>query len=145
MRERRILVIAREWRLRKLIQANLEAVGVEVLPAVNGRQGLELLKSTRPDLIVVDLDDWAQDAMNPMGSIRSLLADRTLPVIVMSSVPPGRGRRGEGPAVSHIEKPFAVVKLLEQIEQVLGQQSATAPGPAVCCPESIIPMEDRDQ
>ena len=43
-----MLVIERDWRLRKLIRANLEVLGLEVREAVSGRHGLQLIRQTPP-------------------------------------------------------------------------------------------------
>ncbi len=56
MMEGRVLVIECEWRIRRLIRANLEALGLEVREAVSQQQGLELLGECRPDLILLDLE-----------------------------------------------------------------------------------------
>jgi CheY-like chemotaxis protein len=47
-----------------MIRANLEALGVKVLSAVNGRQGLELIHGAQPDLIVADLDGLKMDGVH---------------------------------------------------------------------------------
>ena len=51
-----VLAIEHDWRMRKLIRANLEALGVEVQEAVNGQHGLQLLRESQPNLILLDLD-----------------------------------------------------------------------------------------
>ena len=50
----RVLTIECNWRIRKLIRANLEAMGLTVQDAVSGQHALQMLGQTKPDLILVD-------------------------------------------------------------------------------------------
>jgi DNA-binding response OmpR family regulator len=52
----RILVIDDDKDIVQTIKGNLELDGYEVLTAFNGKIGLEIAKSSRPDLVVLDLN-----------------------------------------------------------------------------------------
>ena len=51
----RILVVDDDKDIVQTIKGNLELDGYEVLVAFNGRTGLHIAKTTRPDLIILDL------------------------------------------------------------------------------------------
>ena len=50
----RILVVEDEFGIAEVLQSALTDAGHDVMIAINGRQGLERLKETRPDLVILD-------------------------------------------------------------------------------------------
>ena len=60
-----------DWRMRKLIRANLEAMGLEVQEAVSEQHGLAVARRERPDLILLDLDLADSDAVHLLAYIRT--------------------------------------------------------------------------
>jgi two-component system chemotaxis response regulator CheY len=119
MEGRRVLAIEHDWRMRKLIRANLEALGVEVQEAVTGQHGLELLSEGNSDLILLDLDLPDLDVLHLLGGLQARIDGRRVPVIVISTEPPGRRLKHHRHIVGHVLKPFAVPALLEQIRKAL--------------------------
>jgi CheY-like chemotaxis protein len=105
--------------MRKLIRANLEAFGLEVQGAVNGRHGLQLLEKRTPDLILLDTDIPDMEATHLLDRLQDPLAGQ-VPVIVITAEPPSRHLDRNGCAIRYLLKPFAVITLLEQVGQALG-------------------------
>ena len=113
-----MLAIEHDWRMRKLLQANLESVGLEVQEAVNGQHGLHLLSQDTPDLILLSMDLPDIDASLLLQRLHVLLSGR-VPIIVMTAEPPSRkSARHEG-ATSYLLKPFAIPALLQSVGQAL--------------------------
>jgi CheY-like chemotaxis protein len=103
-----VLVIEHNWHLRKLIRANLEALGFEVQDAVSERHALQRLEEGRPDLILLDLDLPAGiDLLSPV------------PVLLIAGEPPDRGLLQRADVQGHLLKPFAASGLLEQVQRIL--------------------------
>jgi CheY-like chemotaxis protein len=121
MGAQKVLTIEGDWRIRKLIRANLEPLGLAVEEAVSGEHGLELIRKSVPDLILVDLDLPDVDAMH----LETVLPDepcKSIPVIAMSSEPPSRKFYScERTANQFLQKPFAAPALLQQVLLALGQ------------------------
>lgn len=115
----RVLAIGRDWRIRKLIRANLEALGLEVLGAVHGHHGLHLLGEEKPDLILLETDLPDVELTQLLDHLQAQLAGQ-VPIIVICGEPPSRHLRKNGGAVSYLLKPFAAPALLQQVEQALG-------------------------
>jgi CheY-like chemotaxis protein len=115
-----MLAIEHDWRLRKLIRANLEALGIEVQEAVSGQHGLQLLRHSRPDLILLDLDMPGVDMIRLLHALHAQLHGRPVPVIVISADPPSREVIEQGYVASYLRKPFAAPALLEQVRRALG-------------------------
>jgi CheY-like chemotaxis protein len=115
-----MLAIEHDWRLRKLIRANLGALGIEVQEAFSGQHGLQILCHSTPDLILVDLDMPGVDTMHLLRALHAQLRGRPVPIIVISADPLSRGVIEQGYVASYLQKPFAASALLEQVQRALG-------------------------
>jgi putative two-component system response regulator len=109
----RILTIDDEPVLRESIAAYLEDSGFSVMQAENGRQGLEVFRREKPDLILVDLRMPEVDGLDVLSAVRAEAPGT--PIIVVS----GTGvmqdaiealRRG---AWDFVTKPIADMAVLE--------------------------------
>ena len=61
----------------------LEAAGMEVLIAADGRAGLELVSAVRPDVVVMDLALPDVDGLDVLAGLKSLGATRHIPVGIL--------------------------------------------------------------
>jgi DNA-binding NtrC family response regulator len=120
MEGQRVLAIACDWRLRKLIRANLEAVGLEVFEAVTGRQGITMLDGCPADLVLLDLESPEVDASHFLGAFDQQFPGCSVPVVGMSTEPPDRRLMVGEVVVSHLRKPFAATRLLDHVRRALG-------------------------
>jgi DNA-binding response OmpR family regulator len=114
-----ILAIEGDWRIRKLIRANLEAGGFRVQEAVSGRHGLRLLQESQPDLILLDMDLPQGDAIRLLGALQAMPMGRRLSVVVMSDEPQKRWLAEHQQVVGFLCRPFSVCALLEIVWQAL--------------------------
>jgi DNA-binding response OmpR family regulator len=118
----RILCIEDEAEMIDLTRLVLEREGFEVLGAVGGAQGLEIIKREKPDLVLLDLmmpdiDGWEV--------YRQMKADETsarIPVIVVTakaqSIDKVLGLQ-VAKVDDYITKPFGPKELLESIRRIL--------------------------
>ena len=123
---KRILVIEDEAEMIDLTRIVLEREGYEVIGAVGGSRGLELVKKERPDLILLDL------MMPDIGGwevYRQMKADAELehiPVIVVTakaqSIDKVLGLQ-VAKVDDYITKPFGPKELLESIKRILNSQN----------------------
>jgi len=118
MAAKSVLVIGHNWRMRKLIQANLEAFGLEVQGAVNGHHGLSFLDKHRPDLILLDTDVPDMEVTHLLDRLQDQVT-LPVPIIVLCAEPPSRLLNQNGQAISYLLKPFAALTLLQQVGQSL--------------------------
>lgn len=126
MAERCILVIEQSWLLRRLISANLEALGLEVWEAVTEEHGLRRLHEGRPDLILLDLDLPRGAALNLLDAVEHQFEAQPVPVLLISAEPPGREIMTQAQVAGHLLKPFGVLSLLEQVHILLGTPQTPA-------------------
>ena len=116
-----MLVIDDERSIRMLCRVNLAASGMKVYEASDGRQGLELARRERPDLVLLDvmmpeLDGWSV--------ARELAADdetRDIPIVFLTArADPADRRLGEQlGGVGYVIKPFDPVTIGDFVEEVL--------------------------
>lgn len=119
-----MLAIDRDWRIRKLIRANLATMGLAVREAVSIQHGLALLRQSRPGLILLDLDMPGVGALHLLADLDAHLSNQPVPVIVMSAEPPERWLLEHPLATHHLRKPFAISALLQQVRGALDGAAA---------------------
>lgn len=114
----KILVVEDDQSIANFVQTILEASGYQVLTAQRCRQGLLVLTSHVPDLVVLDL---GLPDMDGEEFIRIVRKDSTVPIIVLSA------RTEESDKVTaldmgandYITKPFGTAELLARVRAVL--------------------------
>ncbi len=121
----RILSIEDDPEMRGLLQLIFERKGHHVIGVRRGEFGLELLKSLRPDVLLLDL---MLPDINGWELYRQLKADKELakvPVIIVSARNPQQDA-AEGYYVTgndrFVEKPFEVKDLVNTVHDVLEKQ-----------------------
>lgn len=117
----RILVVEDETDIRELLEIVLMSRGYQVATAENGRIGLDVLQSFRPDLVLADLSMPEMDGLGFLEGKGHLPEVAAIPVIVLSA----RDKNGdvmqaiERGASSYITKPFDTSVVLASIERLL--------------------------
>jgi CheY-like chemotaxis protein len=113
---KRVLVVDDEEDVRTFVRLVLEDAGYEVETAMDGREGLEAIHISRPDLVLLDLMMPVMDGWEVMAGV-----GRSHPpfVVLSASDEPERARR-EG-AVALVSKPFVVRDLVATCRHVLGE------------------------
>ncbi len=123
MSKGRILVVDDEIYIVHILDFSLGMEGYEVITALDGEQALEKLKTEKPDLIVLDIMMPKLDGYEVCKAIKSSPDTRHIPVILLSA----KGRNVDQKlgfdvgADDYITKPFSPRKLVERINQLLGQ------------------------
>ncbi len=122
----RVLVIDDEAPIRLLCRVNLEAEGMKVLEAGDGPSGLQEARSSRPDVILLDvmmpgLDGWAvaEELVNDAST-------SDIPIVFLTARAELRDRaRGlELGGVDYVTKPFNPVELASLVRNLLGRVQA---------------------
>lgn len=119
--KKRVLVVDDEPGVLKFVRISLSAAGYEVLTAGGGEEGLKLVESEKPDIMLLDI------LMVPMSGFDVLVKLREfsqLPVIVFTAKSDlGNMAIREG-ANGFIAKPFMPDQLVKQIEETLDGHQA---------------------
>lgn len=118
-----ILVVEDDSQVRDFLEKVLRRRGYRVVAACSGRGALECVRDEVIDLIVTDLCMPQMDGIELVMNLRKL--GRDIPVIAMSGALVGytsdmlRAIELLG-AKATFEKPFAPLRLVEAVEQVVG-------------------------
>ena len=120
---RRVLVIDDEQSIRMLCRVNLAASGMEVLEAANGDEGLELARSERPDLVLLDVMMPGRDGWTVARALADDPETREIPIIFLTARADAADRRlGQRlGGVGYVVKPFDPVYIGELVEDVLAR------------------------
>jgi CheY-like chemotaxis protein/anti-sigma regulatory factor (Ser/Thr protein kinase) len=81
----RILAVDDERANLDLLQASLEPAGFAVLRAGGGREGIEMARSLKPDLILLDLMMPGVTGFDVVEALRSDEATRSIPIMVLTA------------------------------------------------------------
>jgi len=82
MRPKEILIIEDEESIRDILSYSLRKEGFEIKEAASGREGLNLLRESRPDLILLDL---MLPDMSGFDVCRQLSVNSKIPVIMITA------------------------------------------------------------
>lgn len=133
-----IVVIEDEEDIRELIRYNLEKDGFRVVSAHSGEEGLRLVRSTIPDLAVIDLMLPGIDGLQVCRELKADPGLRAIPLVIVTA-------RGDEPDVvsgleigadDYISKPFSPKVLLARVKTVLRRRKT-----GEADPQSIVRHE----
>ena len=136
----RILVADDDPMLQRLIMNTLKLEQYEVVIASDGQQALELARSEKPDLIVLDVMMPVKNGFEVCAELRKMPETAALPVIILS----GLGQVQEkiaglkAGADEYVTKPIDPRELLTRVEmlllrnRVLRESSAQRAGRVTC-------------
>src|SRR5919199_1010287 len=118
-----VLVIDDEAPIRLLCRVNLEAEGMRVLEAADGRTGLQLAREQDPNVILLDvmmpgLDGW-QVAEELLGNDTT----RSIPIVFLTARAELRDKaRGlDVGGIDYVTKPFNPIDLASLVRDLLGR------------------------
>jgi CheY-like chemotaxis protein len=119
-----ILVVDDEPDVVKYICSLLEDNGYDTLTARDGQEGMELVKTARPDLISLDVTMPKSTGVRMLRNLSDDPATRNIPVLLVTGVDISfkkfiQERKQVVPPVDYFEKPIEKDKFLEKISQVL--------------------------
>jgi two-component system, cell cycle response regulator DivK len=106
---------------RLLVRRLLQAYGYKVVEAENAVQAKEVLKSARPDLILLDINMPDVDGYTLTSQLRAIPALARIPIVaITANVMKGdRERTLRAGCDGYIEKPIDVDKFVDQVESFL--------------------------
>lgn len=117
---KRILTIDDSKTMRDMLMLTLAGAGFDVLQAVDGADGLEVLARERVDLIITDINMPNMDGYEVIRRVRANPAHRALPILVLTTEGEAdkRAIAREAGATGWMVKPFDPDRLLETVAKV---------------------------
>ncbi|MEW6666520.1 MAG: ATPase, T2SS/T4P/T4SS family [Thermodesulfobacteriota bacterium] len=122
-RAKKILVADDSEMMVKLLRGVLEAENYLVLTAEDGVEALKLALRERPDLVMTDLLMPKMDGIGLIAKLRSQLATRSIPIIMLSAKDEldAEVRGIEAGADDYLTKPVQAKRLLARIQRLLNR------------------------
>lgn len=124
----RVLIIDDDEDIRRIVSFSLERVGnMEVLVSDNAQDGLRLVESEKPDVVVLDVMMPQLDGPAMLAQLRANPAIAKIPVIFLTGNAMTRETqrlRALG-AAAVITKPFDAMQLPDLIRSIVDGQSLT--------------------
>jgi DNA-binding response OmpR family regulator len=127
-----VLVVDDEKDLVDLVGFNLEKEGFSVLKALDGEKALDLVRTKRPDLVVLDLMLPGVKGLDVCRILRGRPETAALPIIMLTA----RGEEVdkivglEMGADDYVTKPFSIRELMARIRTVLRRSALRNEPPA---------------
>ena len=126
----RVLIIEDDRAICNFMRRVLEANGYEALAAATGREGLSMLTSHCPDVVILDLGLPDMDGMQVLTELRQW---SLMPVVVVSARTDEREkvRMLDAGADDYITKPFGTSELLARIRTAIRHTRMAGSNPSV--------------
>ena len=126
-----ILIVEDEQDIRELLAYNLEKEGYATVQAADGKEGLELARSRKPDLILLDLMLPKMDGLAVCRELERDSGTVRIPIIMLTARDDDASQMKGFDALAddYITKPFSMPVVMKHIEAVLrrAEQGGTAP------------------
>jgi len=116
----RILTVDDSRTMRGMLRMALVSAGFNVIEAVDGEHGLEVLIQNGADVIITDINMPKLDGFGFIEAVRETAAHRATPILVLTteSDPEKKNRARNAGATGWIVKPFSPEKLVDAIRRV---------------------------
>ena len=129
-RLRKVVSIEDDETMIDLLKVILEGSGYQVFGALSGQEGLALIETTRPDVVLLDIMMPGMDGWQVFQQMRATASMARIPVIMVTAkAQPIDKLLAEKVARvdAYIVKPFSPRELKAGIEKVLGDRVQVAP------------------
>ncbi|MFA6985086.1 MAG: hybrid sensor histidine kinase/response regulator [Arenimonas sp.] len=112
-----VLVIDDQQANVRMVGALLSRSGYQVLPALSGGEGLELARSSKPDVVLLDMKMPGMDGFEVLKQLREGAETKDLPIIFLTADNDRENlvRAFAAGAIDYITKPFVAEELLARV------------------------------
>ena len=117
---KRILTIDDSKTMRDMLMLTLAEAGFDVLQAVDGQDGLDVLVNERVDVVITDINMPRMDGYEVIRQLRKNPSHKTTPILVLTteSEADKRNLAREAGATGWMVKPFDPDRLVETVRKV---------------------------
>lgn len=122
MDKKKILIVEDESTLHRALSEYLEMEGFEVLNAVDGEAGVDIAKSSKPDLVILDIILPKKDGYQVLTEIKSGKSTKSIPVILLTNLesPEDIQKAFEKGATTYLVKSsYKLEDVVKKIKEVL--------------------------
>jgi two-component system, cell cycle response regulator DivK len=110
---------------RLLVKRILQAEDYSLLEAIDGKDALNVLKTARPDLILMDINMPDMDGYTLTSTIKSLPGFERVPILALTAnvMRGDKEKTLEAGCDGYIQKPLDIDQLTREIEKFLSRRS----------------------
>lgn len=118
MDEKLVLYIEDNFHNRRIVNKTLTSRGYKVIEAEDGISGLEMVRTIKPPLVLLDIGLPGMDGLEVVGHIKADKELRQIPVIALtaSAMRGDRERFLEAGCDDYLSKPIHVIQLIKIVE-----------------------------
>lgn len=119
-----ILIVDDEESIRSLLRLTLVRAGYDVLEAGSGEEGITMIETQKPDLVLLDVMMPGMDGISVCKQIRQLPTMNTTPVLMLSARRDARSREQskQAGANGYLTKPWNSDELLWYVGEALSEK-----------------------
>jgi CheY-like chemotaxis protein len=121
----KVLLVEDNEMNRDMLSRRLTRRGFDVLMAVDGEQGVEMAKTERPDLILMDMSLPVLDGWGATRRIKAEIDTRFIPLIALTAhaMAGDRDKAMEAGCDDYDTKPIELSRLLEKMDRLLSDRA----------------------
>jgi two-component system KDP operon response regulator KdpE len=142
MSNTKILIIDDEAQIRKILTITLQSNGFNVSEAITGKEGLKLVASHPPDLVLLDLGLPDENGHEILKRLREWYTNPIIIVSVQNNEEDIIKALDNG-ANDYLVKPFRTGELLARIRSALRKMTSESNTPVVEFPDLFIDFANR--
>jgi CheY-like chemotaxis protein len=119
----KILLVEDNEMNRDMLSRRLERRGYQVVIAVDGQQGVDMARSEKPDLVLMDMSLPVLDGWEATRRLKADADTRPVPIIALTAhaMAGDREKAMEAGCDDYDTKPIELPRLLSKIEELLGK------------------------
>jgi two-component system phosphate regulon response regulator PhoB len=138
--ERRVVIVEDERDVARLLEFNLRSAGFEVTTAATGGEGLTAVRSTQPDVVVLDLMLPDQSGYDVCKAIRADAATADTGVLILTAKGEAEDRilGLEVGADDYVVKPFVVREVVLRVTALANRLAERRARPAAGDPGGVL-------
>jgi len=120
---KKILIVDDQMEVRRLVEITLRVEDYQILQAESGEKAIEIVKTEKPDLIIMDI--MMPRGIDGLEATRILkndpeTKDSTIIMLTAKGQEADRKKGFEAGADDYFIKPFSPLELIKKVEEVLG-------------------------
>ena len=119
-KKKRILIVEDEKDLADALKARLELDNYEVLIAPNGKEGVDLARKKKPNLIIMDVMMPIVGGYEACAILKKDPATKDIPILVLTALPNVKDAEAafESGANDFLNKPYTNDRLMEKVRKL---------------------------
>ena len=120
----KILLVEDNEMNRDMLSRRLQRAGYEVVMAMDGKEGVSMAQSAKPDLILMDLSLPVLDGWEAMRQLKAIPEMRDIPIIALSAhaMASDREKAIEAGADDFDTKPVELTRIVDKIKALIGKR-----------------------